>query len=84
MREDIILHKGYRSMKEVYVEVTAVDDLIKQDYSVDKKSLKIERIRFQIDGTTAIHYFALDSAKLKLVLNVMEEEKKEYLTAVLM
>lgn len=41
-------------------------------------------IRFQVDGTTSLHLYAMDTTRLQLILQYMEDNKPEYLTAVLM
>ena len=49
-----------------------------------KKTLTLKRIRFQIDGNTSLHYYALEYDTLSLILEYMESHRPEYLTAILM
>ena len=44
----------------------------------------LDKIRFQVDGSTILHIYALDFEKLKLVLDFFEDNEPLYLTCILM
>jgi len=50
---------------------------------INAHNIIIDRCRFQIDGATVIHLFALKFDKLKLVLDFFEQNKRYYLTSIL-
>lgn len=82
--EDIILEYGNIITKETLIEVNSTDELICKSTDITEGNINLERIRFQVDGNTSLHYFALEYDKLKLILDYMEEHRPEYLTAILM
>lgn len=49
-----------------------------------RNNINLERIRFQVDGNTSLHYYALEYDTLKLILDYMEYNRPEYLTGILM
>jgi hypothetical protein len=83
-REDVVLEYGNLITKETVAEVTALQELIRGEVQISEETINIERIRFQVDGSTSIHLFALEYDTLTLILDYMQEHKPEYLTAILM
>jgi len=51
---------------------------------VSEDNIMIDRIRFSVDGNTVLHYFALNSEILGMILEYFEEHKIEYLSGILM
>ena len=70
--------------KETLLELDTIDSIICKNFVLNKNNICLERIRFNLDGNSALHYFALDSEALSLVLDFMEEHKIGYLNAILM
>jgi hypothetical protein len=64
--------------------VNSCDDLIGGHEEITEDNINLERIRFQIDGNTSLHYFAHDFEKLSLICEYMEDHRPEYLTAAVM
>lgn len=82
--EDLVLEYGNIITKETMIEVSATDDLIDETTIITPENINLERIRFQVDGNTSLHLFALDYNTLSLILNYMEEHRPAYLTSILM
>ena len=81
--EDIILLNGQRILKETYVEIETVM-MFKNDIScINAKNIIIDRCRFQVEGSTTIHLYALNYTQLKLVLDFYDQVKRNYLTSIL-
>jgi hypothetical protein len=70
--------------KETVLECSALDDLLTESKTIEPTNISIERIRFQINGNTILHYYALDYQKLSLVLEFFENNEIKYLSAILM
>ena len=83
-KEDLFIEGFNIVTKETLVEVISLDNYIKNGHSITKNNINLERIRFQVDNNTMIHYFALEYETLSLILDYMEENKAGYLTAILM
>jgi hypothetical protein len=82
--EDIILEYGDFILKETLIEVASLDEIISGYMKITEANINIERVRFQVEGNTSLHYYALEYNTLKLILDYMEEHKPKYLTAILM
>ena len=82
--EDIFIFDRDMITKETFIEVSSYDDYLQNGHSITKKNINLERIRFQVDNNTMIHYFALDYDILSLVVDYMEEHRSGYLSAILM
>ena len=82
--EDWIIRSGKLYRKETMIELDTVDDYIGGHFTLNKSNICLERIRFNLDANSAIHYFALDPEMLSLVLDYMEENMIGYLTAILL
>lgn len=82
--EDCMLEDHYLVRKETMLELETVDNYISCDFQLNKSNICLERIRFNIDGNSALHYFALDPDCLSIILDYMEEKKIGYLNAILM
>jgi hypothetical protein len=84
--EDFIVHKYCLYTKETLVEVASLDEYLDPDNPkmITKRNINLERIRFQIDTNTALHFFALDYDTLGLILDFMEDNYPGYLNAILM
>ena len=82
--EDIILENGSIITKEQIIEVSSLDELVEETSNINANNIWLERVRFQVNGNTAIHFFALNYEVLNLILDYMEVNKPEYLTAILM
>jgi len=83
-REDIILLEGRRIMKETFIECETVMNFLDYGEQVSEDNILIDRIRFSVDGNTVLHYFALNTEILSMVLEYFEEHKVEYLSGILM
>ena len=64
--------------------MNAVEELIDETTTITDLNINLERIRFQVDGNTSLHFFALDYNTLNLILNYMEANRPEYLTSIVM
>ena len=82
--QDLVLENGNIITKETMIEVAALDDLVDEIEQITEENINLERIRFQIDGNTSLHYYALEYDTLSLILEYMEAHRPEYLTAILM
>ena len=82
--EDLVLEYGNIITKETIIEVSALDDLIDETSTITPENINLERIRFQVDGNTSLHFYALEYDKLALVLDFMENHRIEYLPSILM
>ena len=82
--EELILEYGNIITKETIIEVNSVDDLNDEVTQINEENINLERVRFQVNGNTSLHVFALEYNTLSLILNYMEEHRPEYLTAILM
>ena len=82
--EDIVLERCNIITKETLIEVDALDDLIDETSTITPENINLERVRFQVDGNTSLHFYALDYDKLALILDYMETHRIEYLTSILM
>lgn len=80
----MILEYGSIITKETIVEVSALEELITGEIQINQDNINLERIRFQIDGNTSLHMYALEYDTLTLILDYMQDHKPEYLTAILM
>jgi hypothetical protein len=81
--EDMMLENGFRILKETYMEVETVSSYQNNPKSLTADNINLDRIRFQVDGSTIVHLYALDYQKLKLVLDYFEENCVAYLTCIL-
>lgn len=82
--QDVILENGALITKETIIEVTALDEIIQEITEIDDSNVSYDRIRFQVDGNTSLHYYALEYETLSIILDYFEEHKPHYLTAILM
>jgi hypothetical protein len=83
-KQDLILEMGNLITKETLLEVASLEELLYDTVQITEENINIERIRFQVDGSTSLHLYALEYDILKLILDHMEEKRPEYLTAILM
>lgn len=65
------------------MEVETVTSYQSNPKSLNEDNINLDRIRFQVDGSTIVHLYALDYHKLKLVLDFFEENMPYYLTCIL-
>ena len=82
-REDHIVLNGNRILKETYMEVETVTSFQHHPYALKRENINLDRIRFQVDGSTIVHLYALNYEKLKLVLDFFEDNMPFYLTCIL-
>ena len=83
--EDCILDYGNLIRKETMLELDIIKNYINNDqFKLDKDNICLDRIKFNVDGNSVIHYFADNTESLRLVMDYMEEYKREYLLAILM
>ena len=82
--ESIIFENSKIYTKETLIETISLDDLLADATEVTERNINLERIRFQIDNNSALHYYALEYQTLNLILDYMEEHKPGYLSAILM
>lgn len=66
------------------MDVIGVEELLDETATITEENISLERIRFEVDGNTSLHFFALDYNKLNLIMNYMEANKPDYLTSILM
>lgn len=82
--QDLVLEYGNIITKETLIEVASVDELKDGYEKITEENINLERIRFQVNGNTSLHFFALEYETLSLILDYMEEHRPEYLTSILM
>ncbi|CAI2365026.1 unnamed protein product [Moneuplotes crassus] len=82
--EEIILCGGHLITKETLVEVVSLESYIQGEDKIDSENVNFEKIRFIVNGNTALHYYALEYDILKSVVDCMEKHRPEYLNAILM
>ena len=82
--EDCMILSNMILQKETLLELDTIDDFISGNFVLSKNNICLDRIRFNLDGNSTLHYFALNSETLSLVLDYMEEYKIGYLNAILM
>ena len=82
--EDAILDSGNIILKTTYSEIQSLSYYF-QGYSVIKEgNFTFFNIKFQLEGNTALHLFALDEDVLKLILEYYLKNKQEYLWSIVM
>ena len=82
--EKYILENGWLLTKETIVELSALDDLINERFILNSMNISLEKTRFQVDGNTSLHYFALEFDTLNLILEYFDLHRQEYLLSILM
>ncbi len=75
--EDVCIENGELFTKDTLMECETIDSI--EDFNLTQENISFDRIRFNVDGSNIIHYFALDSAKLKLVMDFFENKRMDYL-----
>ena len=63
------------------MEIESIELLEKLDLNVNNVSMNL--LRFQIDGSSSLHYFALSPEDLSVIMDFFEEERVEYLLGLL-
>ena len=71
-------------MKTLYTEATALTKYLNKEEEIEEGNLSVEKMKFQIEGSTIIHLFALNGEALNIILEFLEENRKEYLGSILM
>lgn len=80
----MILEYGDIITKEILLEVVSIEDIKDGSTVITEENINLARIRFQVDGNTALHFYALDYNTLSVILNHMEYYKPQYLSSILM
>lgn len=83
-QEDILLCKGKVILKVTYIDTQTIDNFYAQKETLNEENIYLERIKFQIDGNTILHLFALEFDILNVILNFFEEYRPDYLSMILM
>lgn len=71
-------------MKTLYMEAVSLQRYISLEDRIEPGLLAKHNLKFQIDGNTIFHLFALDTQSLNLICEYLEENKKDYLNGILM
>ena len=71
-------------MKTLFSETISLTNFLTGDTRIEDNRLTKQAAKFQINGNTILHLYALDYAALTTILDFLEENKKEYLNAILM
>lgn len=71
-------------MKTLYSETISLTNYLTGEERIEEGRLTKQALKFQINGNTILHLYALDTAALSIILDFMEENKKEYLNSILM
>jgi hypothetical protein len=82
--EELIAIDGNLLMKTLYMESVSLDRYISGVDKIEHGQLAKHNLKFQISGNTIFHLFALDTTSLALICEYLEENKKDYLNAILM
>jgi hypothetical protein len=80
--EDVLLCFGMILLKVSYIDAKTVDYLMGTE-KLTEENIHIEKIKFQIQGNTIIHLFALNYDSLLMTLNYIAEFDQRYLTMIL-
>lgn len=82
--EEIILCQGLVVLKVSYIDCKTLNNLISETEKITEENIYIEKIRFQIEGNTVVHMYALEFDTLSIIINYLLEYKKDYLSMILM
>ena len=82
LKESCCLQNGFLLSKETLMEAESIDSL-EHDENISVDSISLNKVRFQAQGSTVLHYFALDAGKLKIILDYMEKHHPDYMMAIL-
>lgn len=66
-------------MKTLFSEALGLDSLLKGTTNISEGNLTDQCLKLQIKGNTILHMFSLNEASLKVILEYLEHNKKEYL-----
>jgi hypothetical protein len=81
--EDVLLCSGMIFLKVSYIDTKTVDYLIGKTEKLTEENIHIEKIKFQIQGNTIMHLFALNYDSLLMTIKYIAEFDKKYLTMIL-
>ena len=82
-KQEIMLWNGNILLKVWYIDFQTLKGFVENKESLTEDNITIEKIKFQIEGSTILHLFALNFEKLSLILNFLKEKDKRYLTMIL-
>lgn len=60
------------------------DNIKNNKVLVSPETLSLEHIKWQFDGNTILHHYALDYEKLKVLLEFIEDNNRNFLSMMLM
>lgn len=83
-KENMILSSNCLIIKNTYLSAQSADIIRTGKHEISNESINFDRLKWQIDGNTVLHHFALDYERLSLILNYMEEKSPQYLSMILM
>jgi len=71
-------------MKSLYSEIFALDNYLTESKGFNEVDMDTNTVKFQVDGNTILHMLSTEVDDLKVVLDYLGSNKKEFLTAILM
>ena len=81
-KEEVMLCRGQVLLKVSYLESLNLENLVKQKDTLTEDNITLGKVKFQINGETILHIFALDEKNLSLILNFLQENYKRYLSII--
>lgn len=78
------MNKGNLVMKTLFMETVSLTRYLRGEDIIEEGQLTVHNLKFQIEGNTCLHLFALDTDALALILEFLEENRKDYLNGILM
>mmetsp|Transcript_42029 Transcript_42029/g.48730 ORF Transcript_42029/g.48730 Transcript_42029/m.48730 type:complete len:83 (+) Transcript_42029:3424-3672(+) len=78
-----MLKYGSIVLKENFVSTVYLDDYLNENEKLSETTISLEKVHFQIDKCTLIHYYALDYDNLSIILDFYEQNNPQYLLAIL-
>ena len=84
IEQNLILDNGNIIMKETLLEVATIQELTKGSFEINESNITLSRVRFQVEGNSILHVYALEAEILELILTFLEKNKPQYLTTILL
>ena len=70
-------------LKVSFIDTQNLDNILQKKEKLTEDNISFEKIKFQIEGNTILHLFALNFNCLSFIINFIIEYNKKYLTMIL-
>ena len=70
-------------LKVSFIDTQNLDNILQKKEKLTEDNISFEKIKFQIEGNTIVHLFALNFNCLSFIINFIIEYNKKYLTMIL-